>query len=127
MLPGFTEYTADLTPSDMHLCRVVWGALNQSFKAGESITNRKINEYVTERTGHASSGPKIRKMINWIHTSGHLPGLIADSKGYRCAKSVEELDEYSGSLKGRISAIQERLQAVKRDINNYKQQQLTFK
>ena len=127
MLPGFKEHTADLTDADMRLCRVAWVILNRVFQTGKSITNKEIDTYIASETGQRAGGPKIRKMINWMHTSGHLPGLIADSKGYRKAKSLKELEEYAASLKGRITAIQARLRAVKKDMDNHEQQQLTFK
>lgn len=124
MLTGFEKETEELTKDEMALTRTAWKAMNNAFKSGRSINNGEIRSAIKEETGKNVAPARIRKMINWMHTSGHLSGLIANSSGYSMAESKKDLADYADSLKGRITAIQKRLNAVNKDLNNYQQQDM---
>jgi hypothetical protein len=127
MLKGFEDQTKELSDKEKVLARIIWRYLNNAFTSNESITNSQLSRKLKADTGEKLSGSRIRKIINWMHTHGHLPGLIASSKGYAQARSIEQLSDYEDSLKGRLKAIQGRLIAVRRDINSFTQTELTFK
>lgn len=124
MIIGFEEQTKDLSDEEKRLARIAWRAIAGAFRSGTSITNGEIASYVQQESGVRPGGPRIRKMINWMHVEGHLPGLVADSKGYRQAKTHKELAEYASSLESRIGAIRARWMATQRDLRNYNQQEL---
>ena len=60
---------------------------------------------------------RIRKCINYIRINGMVPHLIANSKGYFVATSVEEVETYCESLKGRAEAIFAMRQALQYQLN----------
>jgi len=121
MITGFEEQTKDLTAEEKRQARFAWQGMQAAFHEGRSITAGQIATIICSRTGVRPGGPRIRKMINWMHISGHLPGLIADSNGYRRAQSRQELESYLESLASRISAIRGRYKATERDIKNLDQ------
>lgn len=124
MIEGFYDQTHELTDEERHLSRFAWRAMNYAFSIEKTITNNEISDHIKKQTGVKVSPPRIRKMINWMHTQGHLPRLVASSKGYARAKDVSELMDYAKSLTGRINAIQARLNAVKKDIADNNQSNL---
>ena len=117
MIKGFEEYTHDLTEEELEMARNVWTILQAS--RPDPITNTKICEKLSAR-GFETSSPRVRKMINWMHIKGHLPNLIASSKGYHFAESRQELSDYVQSLQGRIMAIQGRWKRSLEDLKNWK-------
>jgi|GEM_PF-1507058 len=117
MIEGFEIETQDLTEKDIELSRYVWQALNRSFNQGRSIKNREISAYVKNVAGVSLSGSRIRKMINWMHVKGYLRGLVATSKGYKKAESVEEMQNYVDSPQGRVDAISARMEAAMIDVS----------
>lgn len=120
MLKGFEEQTKDLNNAEKAQGRIVFRLLLSEFEKGRTITNKEICDHVKEKTGEPISGPRMRKIINWLHVNGHLKGLIATNNGYGKAKDAEELLSYVESLEGRIQAIQQRADAVQRDIILYR-------
>lgn len=116
MIPGFEEHTFQLNIEEKAMARRVWRIIRDSKKP---IKNSQIRKRMEEE-GVKCSAPKVRKMINWMHTNGHLKNLIASSQGYSFAKSRQELMDYQKSLEGRISAIYSRYLATKRDVNEWK-------
>lgn len=117
MLSGFEEYTYDLSEEEKEIAREVWKILDQS---NRPVTNKEICQRLKDEKSISTSGPRVRKMINWMHTSGHLTNLIASSKGYYFASSKDELADYADSLRGRINAIGSRWQQVMKDLKNWK-------
>lgn len=124
MINGFEDETHDLTEEEKKLTRFAWRAMNYAFNAERTITNKEIANFIRHNTGVKVGSPRIRKMINWMHVQGHLPNLIASSNGYGKAKDMKELMAYADSLRGRIKAIQARLDAVKKDISDNNQASL---
>jgi len=48
---------------------------------------------------------------------GYLRGLVATSKGYKKAESVEEMQNYVDSPQGRVDAISARMEAAMIDVS----------
>lgn len=119
MLTGFEEITHDLSDKEKDQAGHVWRVMQHSFLNGQSITNAEISSLVEDEYGYSLSGPRIRKMINWMHTEGHLPRLIATSKGYSRAKTAKELLDYLKSIEGRLNSIHSRYKAIQRDLSQF--------
>ena len=118
MLEGFEEITQELTVYEKEtlLPKIVAGLCTKKGKS-MAITNRLICEAMKAR-GFQVTGPRLRKIVNYIRTNGLLPGLIATSQGYYITESVEELDSYIHSLAGRASEINK----VRRCMVEYRDQ-----
>lgn len=115
MIKGFEEYTYDLSEEEKNHARYVYRML---IRTAEPITNAEICEKL-DKLGIKTSGPRIRKMINWMHIHGHLPNLIADSRGYHFAQNRQQLADYAESLHGRIHAIRGRYERVIADLKQW--------
>lgn len=115
MIKGFEEYTSNLTDEEKDIAREVWRILD---KTNAPMTNKEICKKLAG-TGLNTSAPRLRKMINWMHIKGHLPRLIATSKGYHFAKNRQELSDYAESLKGRIMAIEGRWKRTIQDLKEW--------
>ena len=86
------------------------------------ITNSKMRERLS-LFGHNVGGARIRKLISHIRLHGLVECLIATGKGYYVTRSVEELEKYIESLRGRIEAIQAVIDALLKQLEKLKQKQ----
>lgn len=85
----------------LEVARVLAGVVGR----GSAITNREIARRLGLVPGNSASGGYIRNAIHEIRARGIVPCLIAGHRGYYVADSVEEVQEYIGSLKHRSSSI----------------------
>lgn len=116
MLKGFEKYTAKLSEDEKKIARKLWRLLHDS---PEFITNIEIQAALSQQ-GITTSAPRVRQMINWMHIKGYLPNLIASSRGYSFARSLQELANYAESLQGRVMAIEARRQRTILDLKHWK-------
>lgn len=107
MINGFDEITKPLTDyeRDVLLPVVTYGL---SLKVGKdtAITNGRICDALRSK-GYKITEPRLRKIVNFIRTNGMVTNLIATSRGYYVATSLDEMEDYIESLKARESAIRE--------------------
>ena len=107
MITGFDEITRPLTDyeRDVLLPVIAYGL---SLKVGKAtaITNGRICDALRSK-GYKITEPRLRKIVNFIRTSGIVTNLIATSKGYHIATSLDEMEDYIESLKARESAIRD--------------------
>lgn len=99
MINGFFDQTADLSDSERKLVPVVATYLQNAVGASNAV----FSDHIRQVTG--LSGPRVRKVINYIRTNGLVPCLVASSRGYYVAESEQELLEYEDSLTGRANEI----------------------
>lgn len=106
MLSGFNEQTKPLTEyeKDTLLPLMIQGLMSKQGKKN-AVTNSHIC-LMLKKQGYTISDARVRKLINHIRVNGMVIGLIASSDGYYRADTLEELDDYLGSLKGREAAIE---------------------
>lgn len=108
MINGFEEETGPLTPSEMMM--VGWFATSFSYHIGENqaVTSSKIiRAYNSNHKDNLMSGPRVRKIINYIRTCKLVKNLVATSKGYYIENDPDKLKEYVNSLRQRADAILE--------------------
>ena len=79
--------------------------LKKRVGARYAIRNKTMCQALKARGFEKVSEPRIRKCINYIRINGLVPHLIANSRGYYVATTVEEVDKYANSLKDRATAI----------------------
>lgn len=68
----------------------------------KAVTNKDLRENLLATYNLKVSDPRVRAIINEIRTSDVVPYLVASSKGYYIATSVEEVEDYARTLDSRI-------------------------
>lgn len=106
MIKGFETITADLSQDELDMIQPIIKGLNNKQGKDMAITGTKICKAIN------TTGPRLRKMINYIRTNNLLPGLCSTSNGYFVAKNIYEMQDYIISLKQRIKAQVEVLNAL---------------
>lgn len=117
MLPGWENYTADLTKIELSALPQIIRGLSARVDEKNAVTNKKIVEGMKTR-GIVLTDARIRKIINHIRIYDLVPGLVASSKGYYVTKEIKDIDRYIESLKGRENAIRH----VRESMENYLKQ-----
>lgn len=118
MITNFEEYTASLNTyeKDMIVPQLV-NFLKTRVGAKYAIRNKDICRLFTEHGYQRLTEARVRKCINYIRIHGLVPHLIANSKGYFCATSVEQVENYITSLDERAKAIWAMRAALMRDLS----------
>lgn len=105
MIQGFTQQTEPLTDYERDtLLPVICRGLSNKFGEAKAITNTAITNAM-KGAGYQLTEARLRKIINHIRITGMIRWLIATSKGYYIATSVDEMRQYIESLRGREDAI----------------------
>lgn len=110
MINNFEDFTAELTDyeRDMIVPMLV-ELLMTRIGSKNAIRNKEICR-IFKAKGFDVSEARIRKCINFIRRSKeketHVPHLIANSRGYFRATSIEQVQVYVQSLRQRKSAIE---------------------
>ena len=98
MLKGFEDITYELTKEEMEKLPIVVKGLQTKIGKQKAVTSTKICDALNIK------GPRLRKMINHIRVNNLLVGLCSSSNGYFIAENEKEINEYIISLKQRIKA-----------------------
>lgn len=106
MIQGFEYQTAELTTYEQDmLVPVIVAGLKTRIGAKNAMRSTDIAALLVKRGYPPISGSRVRKCINHIRTYGLVPHLIANSRGYFVATSVEEVERYASSLQQRANSI----------------------
>lgn len=107
MIDNFEDYTAVLT--DYERDEIV-PALSDYLKARvgskNAIRNKELCRILTDKGVQGLNEARVRKCINYIRRKGLVQHLIANSKGYFVATSIEQEERYIRSLRQRQHAIE---------------------
>lgn len=106
MLKGFEDYTAPLSENELrHEVRLLATELTKHRGEDWAMSNGAIRDWFARNYGLRVGDAKVRAYINAIRTNGWCRHLIASSRGYYVATSVQEVEDYCRSLRGRENAI----------------------
>jgi len=108
MIKGFETITADLRQDEVDMVQPIINGLKAKQGKDMAITGAKICEAMN------LGGPRLRKIINYIRTNNLLPGLCSTSNGYFVAQNIYEMQDYIISLRQRIKAQVEVLNALEK-------------
>lgn len=125
MIAGFDIETGKL--SDTELKVIVPRVVDGFMRMGHSTIPSSVIIRKLQSEGIHTTGSRLRKVINHIRRNHLVLGLIADSNGYRIARSANEYLEYIRSLEGRVKAINDVCHEMKHEYNmmvNQHQQKL---
>ena len=123
MLKGFTKQTESLTDYEQfQLLPAVVKCFNGNHIGKENaITNEEICRRL-QYHNYNCNAVRMRKIINYIRRKGLVPCLIATSEGYYVTRSVQEMNDFIASLKGRedaIRAVRLEMEKQRNSISNY--------
>lgn len=104
MINGFEDITAKLSETEKNLIPEIARVLAKKIGPDMAVTSKKIQEGYAKR-GIKLTGPRIRKMLNYIRMNCMIDGLVASSKGYYVSHDPETIRAYAKSLEQREAAI----------------------
>lgn len=106
MINGFEEQTHELTDDEKNKIIPI---LERGFKRlvgkDDAMTSKDICDMIENIHGIKVTGPRLRKMVNYIRIHDRVPLLMATSKGYYVATDQQEVIDYIKSLRDRANAI----------------------
>ena len=117
MINGFQTQTEPLTEYERDtLLPVICRGLRNKIGEARAITNTAITKAM-RGAGYQLTEARLRKIINHIRIHGMIRWLIATSKGYYIATSVDEMRQYIESLRGREEAIRAVRESMEQQLN----------
>lgn len=105
MIKGFEEYTKPLTEFEKECKPTVVKMLKLATGKEKAIKNITLARFVEIEHEKKISSARIRKIINHIRTNHEVSCLIASSKGYYIAETIEEIQDYLQGLYQRSMTI----------------------
>ena len=101
----FEQETRPLSEHEKAMLPDVADLVETTIQTGRPISSKEIIRRLKEEHNWKTSGPRLRKVIHVLRTSGEVPGLMATGGGYLVATSEKQLLDYEATLKGREDAI----------------------
>lgn len=118
MITNFEDYTATLTTYERDMLVPLLAAyLKTRVGAKYAVRNKEMCRMFTEKGYQGLTEARVRKCINYIRINGLVPHLIANSHGYFCATSIEQVQTYMESLDQRAKAIWAMRSALNRELS----------
>lgn len=112
MIEGWEKETAPLTEQEKAVAEWVAKGLRTKLGRAAAITNSKMRAFFVEKFNANIPEARIRKVIHHLSVSGTVKLLVANNKGYYCARAPEDVQRYIRSLRQRSAAIERRAKAL---------------
>jgi DNA-directed RNA polymerase specialized sigma54-like protein len=116
MIKNFEEQTVELTAEEQKFAWIIVQRFNTKKGKQHIVTADAIIEGLKNHFDVEFKESRIRKMIQYIRLNNLVVGLIATSKGYYVADSIEEIEDWINSLKSRENAIRSIRELAERQI-----------
>ena len=116
MIKNFEEHTVELSPDEQKFVGVIVQRFNTKKGKQHIVTADAIIEGLKNHFNFEFKESRVRKMIQYIRLNNLVVGLIATSKGYFVAESIEEIQDWVNSLKSRENAIRSIREIAERQI-----------
>ena len=115
MIINWEKYTHEMTNKEkLMVPRVIQGIVKRIGKKN-AITNARICQQLTKE-GHKVSGPRLRKIFNFIRSEAIVKNIVATSDGYFIATTQEEINDYIESIYARSNAILRNLNGIDKEL-----------
>jgi len=112
MLRTFELLTKNISEEEIEMAKQIAININAKCLGKENaVTAKRLRDALLKRDGIAISGPRIRKMINYIRANNLVPCLCASKTGYFKAIKESEWDDWKKSMQQRINEQQAILDA----------------
>ena len=92
MLQNFETHTEDITHNERRMALKFAEKMQHHIGEHRAVKSKKIEEHFK------ITGNRVRKMVNWLRTTGKCPRLMSTSKGYFIAMNDAELITHLQSL-----------------------------
>lgn len=116
MIKTFEEHTVELSPEEQKYVHVIVQRFNTKKGKEFIVTADAIIEGLKTHFEVEFKESRVRKMIQYIRLNNLVVGLIATSKGYFVAESIEEIEDWINSLRSRENAIRSIREIAERQI-----------
>jgi hypothetical protein len=116
MIKNFEEHTVELSPDEQKFVGVIVQRFNTKKGKQHIVTADAIIEGLKTHFNFEFKESRVRKMIQYIRLNNLVVGLIATSKGYFVADSIEEIQDWVNSLRSRENAIRSIREVAERQI-----------
>jgi hypothetical protein len=127
MITNFEEFTYDLTKEELDTV-VPWLETELSFAIEKE--NILSNWKLVENCPFHTTPSRIRMIIHALRTSGKIPFLLANNKGYYRSNKRAEITDYIASLRERANSINQVANSLVQQLKQYDessyQQKLLF-
>ena len=115
MIINFEKYTHELTEHEKKIVpRIIQGIVKRVGKEN-AITNKHICLKLNHE-GFKISGPRVRKIFNFIRSEAIIRNIVATSDGYYIATTQKDLDDYIESINARSNAILRNLSGIDKKL-----------
>jgi hypothetical protein len=115
MIINFEQYTHELTDEEKKMVpRIIQGIVKRVGRK-KAITNAEICKVLQSEGFNVTpkkSGARIRKIFNFIRSTGIIRNVVATSDGYFIATTQKDLDDYRESVNARATAILRNLNGI---------------
>jgi hypothetical protein len=128
MINNFEDYTFELTNEEKFVVDTIVKRFNVLKGKRNIVTGEQIRIGINNHLKIDFKESRIRKMIQYIRLNNLVMGLVATSRGYYVAETIDEIQNWVDSLKSRENAIREIREKAERQIfemqNRFQQTQL---
>lgn len=115
MIINWERYTHELTDQEKKIVpRVIQGIVKRIGR-NNAIKNAQMCRVLTNE-GHKISGPRLRKILNFIRSEAIIKNIVATSEGYYIATTQKDLDDYRESINARVHAISRNLNGIDKTL-----------
>ena len=115
-MKNFEEITHEITDEEKQIAEDLCQILKKKTGKNNALTNKDLRLHLEVSFNKHVTGPRLRKVIQFIRLNGLLNGLIATSSGYWITEDPEELNSWIESMKERENAVRASRQAGERDL-----------
>ncbi len=122
MINNFEEYTFELTNEERYVVETIVKRFNTLKGKRNIVTGEQIRIGIKNHLQIDFTDSRIRKMIQYIRLNNMVMGLVASSKGYYVAETIDEIQQWVDSLKSRENAIREIREKSEHQIAEMKSQ-----
>jgi hypothetical protein len=122
MINNFEEYTFELTNEEKFVVQNIVKRFNALKGKRNIVTGEQIRIGIKNHLQIDFTDSRIRKMIQYIRLNNMVMGLVASSKGYYVAETIDEIQQWVDSLKSRENAIREIREKAEHQIAEMKSQ-----
>lgn len=106
MLKGFEDYTQSLSVNELRYeVRLLAKEMTAHRGVERAMTNEDIRDWFLQKYGLRVSDTKVRAYINAIRINRWCRHVVASSRGYYVATTVQEVEDYCRTLRGRENSI----------------------
>lgn len=105
MIKGFETETGVLTQDEQVIATEIAYILMNHVGQENIVKSDKIIEVINNSSKLKIAGPRFRKIINHLRTSGMVKNLLATSGGYYIETDLEKVQKYIDGLRHRGESI----------------------